>query len=183
MKFLLVFMVMTFITSLHSVTWAEDKTETKNVTLISAQSTADGKSKFWKELLEECIVSLPRAADLEAEVESQTQYLKEVNGKKGQDKHTKTYAASLEINYMLYQKRLMIVTTSSVQGQEPVMKEVEGKVKKTKKFTSNSTEGDIYAGRSNRQYYFSSSEGAVKDVKKRAAIWLKQQSAVVCKDK
>ena len=160
----------------------ESKTENKNITLISTQSSADGKSEFRKELLEECIVSLPKVGDLDAEILSKTHYLKEVNGQKGKDSHMKTYSASMEINYLLYQKKLIIVTTSSVQGQEPVMKEVEGKIKKSKKFVSNSGDGDLYAGRSNRKYYFSSADKAISDVKKRAAIWLKGQYAVVCKD-
>jgi hypothetical protein len=172
-----------FFTGATSIMAGDDKSEDKNITLISAQSTADGKSKVWKELLEECIVSLPKVAALEAEVSSQTHFLKEINGKKGKNEHMKTYSASIEINYMIYQKRLMIITTSSVQGQEPVIKEVEGKIKKSKKFVSNSGDGDLHAGQSKRKHYFSSAEKAVADVKARAGVWLKQQSAVVCSDK
>jgi hypothetical protein len=165
------------------MTFAGEKTENKNITLISAQSTADGKSEFRKELLEECIVSLPNADQLDAEITSSSQFLKGINGDNKKNEFVKTYSAVIEINYMLYQKKLLIVTTSSVQGQEPVLKEVEGKIKQSKKFVSNPVEGDIYAGLSNRQHYYSTAEGAIKDVKKRAAIWLKQQAAVVCKDK
>ncbi|MFC1584635.1 hypothetical protein ACFL5V_03705 [Fibrobacterota bacterium] len=162
---------------------ADEDAKDKNITLISAQSSADGKSMVRKELLEECIVSLPGQESLEAEVTSSSQYLKGINGDNSRNKFVKTYKASLGINYMLRQKELIIVTTSSVQGQEPVMKVFERNIMQSKVFRSNPTEGDLYAGRSKRQYYFSTAEGAVNDVKKRAATWLKQKSAVVCRDK
>jgi len=153
----------------------------KDVTVIHAQSTADGKSEVGERILEECIVSLPKVDDLEPEIVSQSAYLKEVNGDPSRNEFVKTYSASLDINYMLYQKTLIIVTTNSVKGQEPVMKVMEKNLKQSRKFTSNSSDGDIFAGRSNRQYYFSTPEAAEKDVKKRASAWLKQQSAVLCK--
>jgi len=126
-----------------SVFASDSKTENKNITLISAQSSADGKSKVWKELLEECIVSLPKAADLIADVTSKAHFLKGINGDKNNNEHIKTYNASIEINYMIHQKELIIVATSSVQGQPPVMKEVVKKIKKSKMFVSNTSEGDI----------------------------------------
>ena len=162
--------------------FAQDKatTENKNVTIIHGESTADGKSQLNERILEECIVSLPRPEELSPQVSSSSEYLKEINGDPKRNEFVKFYSASLDINYMLYQKVLIVVTTNSVQGQEPVMKVVERNIKQTKTFTSNSSDGDIYAGRSHRQYYFSTSEGASADVKKRAATWLKQQSAVIC---
>ncbi|MBN2189488.1 MAG: hypothetical protein JW699_08535, partial [Chitinispirillaceae bacterium] len=69
---------------------------------------------------------------------------------------------------------------SSVQGQEPVMKMVEKTLRQSRLFESNPSDGDHFAGKSNRQYYFPTAEAAVSDVKKRAAIWIKQQSAVIC---
>jgi hypothetical protein len=161
---------------------SEENTENKNITLVTTQSTADGKSKIRKDILEECIVSLPSAGALQATVTSKPVFLKEINGKSDKNAFQKMYTATIEINYMLYHKWLVIVTTSSVQGQEPVIKEVEGKIKKTKTFSSDPGSGDSYAGRSRRQYYFSSEEAAVKDARDRAQVWLKQQQAVVCKD-
>jgi len=156
-------------------------TENKNVTLVSAQSSVDGKSDINEKLLEECIVSLPDLSDLEAEVTSQAAYVKEINGDPAKNDFVKSYSAIIEINYMLRQQTLIIVTTSSIQGQEPVMKVFEKSLRQTKRFESNPTEGENFAGRSNRSYYFPTADAAVGDVKKRAAIWLKQQSAVVCK--
>lgn len=155
----------------------------KNITVISGTSTADGKSLVRKEVLEECIVSLPKVADLEAQINSESRYLRQINGDPNKNDYVKTYSATIEINYVLYQKVLIIITTSSIQGQEPVTKIVEKRLKRTKVFTSNSSEGDLFANRSQRAYFFSSSEKAVEDVKKRARIWLNQQAAVVCQGK
>ncbi len=153
----------------------------KDITIIHGQSTADGKSEVGERILEECIVSLPQTEDLVPEISSESHFLKEINGDPSRNDHVKTYNATVEINYLIYQKVLVVVTTSSIKGQEPVMKVMEKSLKQSKRFVSNSSEGDLYAGRSRRQYYFSTPEGAANDVKKRAAIWLKQQAAVTCK--
>jgi hypothetical protein len=181
-RFIAMAVIAAFITA--SGAFAADKaalTENKNVTLVSATSTVDGKSDVTEKLLEECIVSLPRVQDLEAEVTSQVAFFKEINGDPGKNDFVKSYHAVIEINYMLHQQSLIIVTTSSVQGQEPVMKVVEKTLRQSKTFESNPSDGEHFAGKSNRQFYFPTSEGAVNDVKQRAAIWIKQQSAVVCK--
>jgi hypothetical protein len=179
MKISLLPLIITAIIPLYGFA-GEKTTVNKNVTVIQAQSAADGKSQMAERLLEECIVALPNAGTLEPIVTSESQFLKEVNGDPSKNEFIKTYAASLEINYMIHQKVLIVVTTSSIQGQEPVMKVMEKTLQQTKQFVSNAADGDLYAGRSHRQYYFSTPEGAIKDVQNRAAAWIKQQSAVVC---
>ncbi len=154
--------------------------ENKNVTIIHGTSTADGKSDVSERILEECIASLPGNSDLDPVINSSSQYLKEINNDPNKNEFVKIYSASLDINYMLYQKVLVIVATSSVQGQEPVMKVMEKSLKQIKHFESNNSNGDLFAGRSHRQYYFSSSNAAKNDVIKQANAWIKQQSAVVC---
>jgi hypothetical protein len=156
-------------------------TQNKNVTIITGQSSADGKSEVREQILEECIVSLPGPDGLEAVVQSQPLFLKEINGNSGQNDFVKTFSASIDINYMVYQKVLFIVTTSSVSGVEPIMKVMEKQIRHGKQFVSNPLNGDIYAGRSRREYYFSTAEAATADARKQAQIWLKQQSPVVCK--
>lgn len=156
------------------------QTQNKNITVVSAESKVDGKSEISEKLLEECIVSLPRVDELDAEVSSQTGYVKEINGDPNKNEFIKSYSAVIEINYMIHQKSIIIVTTASINGQEPVMKVVDKSLRQTKRFESNPSEGEYFFGRSNRQYYFPSTDAAIKDVKHRAAIWLKQQSAVVC---
>ncbi|MBN1575345.1 MAG: hypothetical protein JW913_02255 [Chitinispirillaceae bacterium] len=161
---------------------AEKKaTGNKNITVIQGQSTADGKSQLAERLLEECIVSLPNAGTIEPIVSSQSQFLKEINGDPSKNEFVKTYTASLEINYMIHQKVLIVVTTNAIQGQEPVMKVMEKSLQQTKQFVSNAADGDLYAGRSRRQYYFSTPGGAKKDVQNRAAAWIKQQAAIICR--
>ena len=108
-------------------------TENKNVTVVEARSAVDGKSEISEKLLEECIVSLPGMNDLEAEVTSHAGYLKEINGDPNRNEFAKSYKAVIEINYMVHQQSLVIVTTSSVQGQEPVMKVLEKNIKQSKK--------------------------------------------------
>ena len=161
--------------------FSEEKNDSKNITIIRGQSTADGSSQVTERLLEECIGSLPDPASLEPIVNSQSQYLKEINGDPAKNDFVKTYTATLEINYIVKQKALIVVTTNSVQGQEPVMKVLEKTLTRSKKFTSNDGDGDLFAGRSRRQYYFSTPEGAINDVRGRASAWIRQQSAVLCK--
>jgi hypothetical protein len=160
---------------------ADTVTQNKNVTIITGQSAADGKSEVREQILEECIVSLPGAEGLEAVVQSQSLYLKEINGNPNQNDFTKTYTATIDINYMVYQKVLFIVTTSRVSGVEPVMKVMEKQIRHGRQFVSNPANGDIYAGRSRREHYFSSAEAATADARKQAQIWLKQQAPVICK--
>lgn len=158
----------------------KSSTENKNITIIHGTSLADGKSDVSERILEECITSLPKSSDLEPVVGSSSQYLKEINGDPAKNEFVQTYSATLDINYMLYQKVLVIVATSSVQGQEPVMKVMEKNLKQTKHFESNSANGDLFANRSHRQYFFSSAEAAKSDVTKQASAWIRQQSAVTC---
>jgi hypothetical protein len=170
---------------LSVVCWqaAVGETTKKNVTVISAQTSADGSSEIQEKLLEECIVSLPSPADLQADVVSGAQYLKEINGNPDKNEFIKYFSATIEINYLVRQKSLIIITSRSIEAQQPVMKEVEKSIRHSIRFESNSVNGDLYAGHSNRQYYFSTAEGAIADAKKRAETWLKQQNAVVCPHK
>jgi hypothetical protein len=155
-------------------------TENKNITIIAAESKADGKSEVRKELVEECIVSLPKPQGLVATTKAHTKYLKDIDGKEGDDRYVKTYTASVEINYLVRQKELIIITTSSVTGQEPVIKEVERMVRKSETIVSDPEEGDLFAGSSPRRYYFSDPGKAEQDARDRAAAWLKQHADVVC---
>lgn len=161
---------------------APGKTERKTVTLINATGTADGSSEISREAVKECIVALPSADALEPEVASDSRYLKEINGEAGKNEWVKTYTAKLVINYQVYKKDLLIVATKSVEGKEPTLREVEKRLPAAKEFLSNPADGDTYAGRSNRQYYYTKPEAAAKDVKDRAAVWLKQQKPLVCGD-
>jgi hypothetical protein len=156
-------------------------TQNKNVTIITGQSTADGRSEVREQLLEECIVSLPTSESLDAVVQSQPVFLKEINGDPGRNDFVKTYSAFIDINYIVYQKVLFIVSTSSVSGIEPTMKVMEKRIRHNIQFNSNPQNGDLYAGRSRREYYFSTSDAAIADARKQALVWLRQQAPVVCK--
>ncbi len=161
---------------------AKDKTERKNITVITAQGTADGSSEISHESVKECIVTLPTLEALEPDVVADSRYLKEVNGDAAKNEWTKIYTAKITINYQVYKKDLLIVATKSVEGKEPTIRDVEKRLPKTVEFESNPANGDTFAGRSNRQYYFTKPEGAIADAKSRAKVWLKQQAPLVCTD-
>ncbi len=159
-----------------------DRTERKTVTLINAEGKVDGGSEISRESVRECIVSLPAADALEPEVVSDSRFLREINGDPAKNAWTKVYTAKITVNYMVYKKDMLIVTTKSVEGRDPTLKEIEKRLPQTREFASNPAEGDTYAGRSNRQHYFTTAEGAAKDARSRAQVWLKQQAALLCGD-
>jgi hypothetical protein len=161
---------------------AKEKAERKNITLITAQSTADGSSEISREAVKECIVTLPTVEGLEPDVVADSRYLKEVNGDGAKNEWTKIYTAKITINYQVYKKDLLIVATKSVEGKEPTIRDVEKRLPKSQEFESNPANGDTFAGRSNRQYYFTKPDLAIADVKSRAKVWLKQQAPLVCTD-
>ena len=161
---------------------SKDKVEHKTVTFISAEGKADGSSEISREAVKECIISLPKTEALDPEVVSDSRFLKEIGGDQSKNEWTKIYTAKITINYLVYRKDLLIVATKTVEGKEPTMRELEKRLPQSKEFVSNPAEGDTYAGRSNRQYYFTKPDDAVKDVRTRALVWLKQQAPLVCID-
>ncbi|HLU69837.1 MAG TPA: hypothetical protein VKZ88_03600 [Fibrobacteria bacterium] len=158
----------------------EPRTQNRNVTVVTASSSSDGSSEISREKVEDCILSLPDPQKLEPQITSQSLFVQGINGVAGRNEWIKSYTAHLDITYMTREKDLIIVTTRSVQGQPPVFREVEKTLRHTQSFTSNPAEGDTYAGRSNRQYYFTSAEAASRDVKERARAWITQQAPTVC---
>jgi hypothetical protein len=158
----------------------EGKTVNKNVTMIQAQTTADGKTEVREQLLEECIVALPALSALEPAITTDAKYLKEINGDPAKNDFIQTYAAALDINYLVHRKVLLIITTNSVPAQPPVTREMQKTLRESQHFESDPANGDLFAGHSKRQYFFSTADGAANDVKKKAEAWLKQQASVVC---
>ncbi len=161
---------------------SKEKAQHKTVTIINAEGNADGSTVVSREAVKECIVNLPKVDALEPEVVSDSRFLKEIGGDPNKNDWTKIFTAKIQINYMVYHKDILIVATKSVEGRDPVLKDVEKHLPMTKDFVSNPADGDTFAGRSNREYYFTKQEDAVKDVKARALVWLKQQAPLVCTD-
>ena len=100
--------------------FAEDS-GSKKVTLISAVSSADGKSSMGTRLLEECIEKIPEGKLLSANVTAKPLFLKEINGEKNKNEFVTVYTATLDVNYMVHQKELIIITSNSVEKSEPLM--------------------------------------------------------------
>jgi hypothetical protein len=162
--------------------FSQETTENKNVTILSGNVSVDGSSEIRKETLEECIVRFPSSESLEAISEAEIAYVKSIQGERGNDDFVRMYKATVEIPYLLQQKELYIITSRTVQKTEPVIKTFERKVQQRKTFVSNHNNGDMYGGRSKRQYFFSSEEAAIKDAKQKAEAWIQQQQNVVCRN-
>lgn len=149
--------------------------------VLQGSADVDGKSNVTEKLLEECIISLPSLKELEADVSARTEYLKEINGETGKNDHVKIYTAGVRISYKVRQKILIIITQNSVDAAAPVTRTEERIVmKETPPFESDPGEGNIFAGRSNRKYYYTTPEAAGDNAKKRAQIWVSQQQNVLC---
>ncbi|MEE3328792.1 MAG: hypothetical protein VX252_15740 [Myxococcota bacterium] len=151
-------------------------------TIVGATSSADGSSQIDSQTIEECILQIPTASELEPVVNAKSRYLKMINGNIDDNRSVRTYSAEIDLTYVIYRKRLVVVTTSSIEKSEPVFKEVDGRFDETQSFVSNSENGNAYAGREYvHDYYFSTAEAAIDDVMKRAKAWLKQKQSVMCK--
>jgi len=159
---------------------AQQTTTTKK-TVILGHSTADGSSNITEKPLEECIVSLPSPKDVVVSpATAKDEYLKGINGEEGKNAWTKVYSATASVSFRVRQKFLLIVTTKSIEGKDPVMEEKARETILTKTFASDSGEGDIFAGRSNRKHYYSTAEAAEANVKKQAEAWILQQQQALC---
>jgi hypothetical protein len=125
---------------------AKTTTVNKNVTIISAQTSADGASQVSKELLDECIVLLPKAAELEPFVDAKVLYVRDINGKKDNNKYVNTFVARVEIHYLMRQREMIIITSNAVPSQAPVIKEVTRTVPRCDTVYSAIQEGDVFSG-------------------------------------
>lgn len=176
------FAIASLILFFMSGTVMADETERKITTFVAAGSLADGRSQIEKDVIEECIVSLPDEGELEPIVDVKSKYMKSINGDPEANGSVRTYNATVTVPFLVQQKQLVIVTTSSVEKSEPVIEEVSGRFERAKTFSSNPENGDQYAGRGLvNKYYFSSEAKAVDDAMRRAKAWLKQKRSVMCK--
>lgn len=162
---------------------AEGKTTTvnKNITIISTQPSADGATRVAKELLDECIVSLPKTGEVEPFVDAKVLYVHDVNGKKGNDTYINSFVGRVEIHYLMRQREMIIITSNSVPSQSPVFKEVTRTVPRCDTVFSASQEGDVFTGTTPRLYYFTKQEDAKKSARSRAEIWIKQHEPILCR--
>ena len=166
--------------ALATTAHAEDR-ERKSITLISAETSADGLTRVHKELLEECILELPSPNELVPVVTRRAEFLKSINGDPQRNGSTQTYSAVIDAGYVVHQKALVIVTTSSIEKQEPIIKEIERRIPKSAQFHSDPNNGDHYAGRDlAHDYYFGTEQAAIEDVVERATAWLAQQKTITC---
>lgn len=163
---------------LAAVAIADDR---QLVTLVGAGTSADGTSQIRTQVVAECIGELPTLADLAPVVDSESLYLKWINGDRERNESVRTWTASVDVTYVLHRKEVVVVTTNSVERSEPVIREVDGRFDRTIQFVSNRENGDLFSGRTLvNEYYFSSPEAATRDAMRRAEAWLKQRRSVMC---
>ncbi len=158
-----------------------DEVERRITTVVSGGTLADGSSQIEKQVIEECVSSLPAVGDLEPIVDARSKYMRSINGDVEANGSVRTYSATVVVPFVVTQKQLVIVTTSSVEKSEPVLKEVEGRFDRSVSFSSNPENGDSFAGSGLvKEYYFSTEAAAIEDAMRRARAWLKQKRAVTC---
>jgi hypothetical protein len=155
--------------------------ERKITTVVAGGTLSDGSSKIEKQVIEECVSSLPKEEDLQPIVDARSKYMRSINGDVEANGSVRTYTATVTVPYVVKQRQLIIVTTSSVEKSEPVLKEVEGRFDRSVTFSSNPENGDSFAGADLvKDYYFSTEAQATEDAMRRARAWLKQKRAVMC---
>lgn len=153
----------------------------KKIIIIKHQDTTsnNGEVKIYKETLQECIGAIPDLNAVQAVISSEPVFAKGINGTTEKN-WIKKYTASITINYTMVKTSLYLVTQKSIDPKKPDFKEFNKREVKSMTFVSESSNGDSFAGRSHRFYYFSSAEKATTDVKKQATVWLSTQEAVMC---
>lgn len=157
---------------------ADDRERT---TVIGTVATTEGSSKIHTEVVEECIQTLPSPDQLRPVTDAKAEYLKAINGDPNDSGSVRTWSAVVSVTYSLYQKKLVVVTTSSVERSEPVLKEVEGRFDRSVQFQSNSDNGDAFAGIGlAKKYYFSTPEKAAADAVRRAEAWIEEKRGFLC---
>jgi hypothetical protein len=175
------FFAVAFFCAVFAVGASFAQTKNGKMVVLHGGVDVDGKSAVTEKLLEECIVALPSLKELEADVSARTEYLKEINGEAGKNDQVKVYTASVKISYKVRQKILIIITQNSLDGKDPVTRTEERIImKETVPFESDPGEGNLFAGRSNRKYYYTTPDAAADNAKKRAQIWVSQQQNVLC---
>jgi hypothetical protein len=163
-----------------SAAWAAD-TERTLTTIVGAGRQVGAPAQIDVEILEECVQSVPALVDLQPVTDARSEYVTHINGDPEHSGSVRKYSATIELTYVVYQRKLVIVTTNSVESTEPVLQEVGGRFDKSIRFTSNPENGDQYGGQQlARDYYFSTEEKAIDDAMKRAEAWLNQKRAVLC---
>jgi hypothetical protein len=175
------FFVVASFCALFAVGAFAEQNKSGKLVVVQGSSGADGKSNVTEKLLEECIVALPSLKELEADVTARTEILKAINGEEGKNDQMKVYTATVRVSYKVRQKILIIITQNSLDASTPVTRTEERIVmRESPPFESDPGEGNIFAGRSNRKYYYTSSDAAADNAKKRAQIWVSQQQNVLC---
>jgi hypothetical protein len=104
-----------------------DGTKRKITTFVAGGSLDDRGAQIEKQVIEECIVSLPNDGDLEPIVDVKSKYMKSIAGDAQANGPVRTYTVDFTVPYLVQRKHVVIVTTNSVEKSEPVIKEVSNR--------------------------------------------------------
>lgn len=160
----------------------------KTITIVNITDTTgnSGELQIMKEKLDDCLWKIPDIKNIEGIYTAKPMFAKGINddgrdgvGPKG---WIKLYTATVKVPYVIVQRYLILVAVKSPIPKDPIFKEINKRFRHVETFTSVQGNGDHFAGRSKRFYYFSTKEQAIEDAKKQARVWLKEQSVVMCKE-
>ncbi len=153
----------------------------KVITVVDAAGRGVGTSQIEADIISECISMLPSEAELAPVVEAKSVFLKNIGGDIERNESVRTYHATIDLSYVIYQRQLVVVTMNTVEKSDPLIKEVDRRFEREMHFESNPENGDQWSGRELvKDYYYSTPEAAVDDVLRRARAWLKQKRSVMC---
>jgi hypothetical protein len=153
----------------------------QNITVTQITDTTEnlGELQIIKENLGECIHGTGYIDTFQPIITSEVTFAKGINGTQ-ENGWIRQYLAIIEIPVVIKQKELIVIGVKSPTAKEPIYKEIDKKFNQIKTIHSNPKNGDSFAGRSKRFYFFSSPEKAIEDAKKQASSWLMSIQPVAC---
>jgi hypothetical protein len=157
------------------------KDKNQKITIVNVVDTGKAEVVIDYRLLCSCVESMPDPDSLEGILSSDNEFVKGINGDPINNAWVRKYSAMLELPYMIQERELMTIAIKSLDAKDPMLKELKKLKFSSRLFLSDSRNGDSFAGRSNRQYYFSTPELAMEDVRNKAKVWIQNRKNILCK--
>lgn len=160
--------------ALLSVAISQEKT----IAIVSQAGVATPEIR--RDLVEDCIQSLPSAETLNPVTEAKELFLKHRKGVNGDNGHTKVWTARIRLGYLVRQKHLYVASSGGVQAQPVQFREALSSFQTEELIESHPGDSDFMAGANPRTYYFISSEQAAASARKRAQQRLTELRGRLC---
>jgi hypothetical protein len=130
--------------------------------------------------LSRCIQNLPNVANLIANSEGRTEYLKRISGTDKND-YVKVWNAKVQLVYQWkYKLQYLIIPQGGLEAQAPVFRETEGTYPVFEAIAGDPQDGDFFAFSSPRRYYFNSQEAAQNSAIKNAKQRISELKSLEC---